>query len=241
MVLLERPLEPSGSGGSHFAGPLAAPATSPAPLQGRRPALIRPRRVLQGQPRSVEDIPDASPKCRYRAATRRGRRSVVRGWTFRGVGRSTLETGRLRRRALDHSRVHNRWGSPGGRGAEGPGYRRLEVSGADRLESGGHDPVRLESSGRRSGTATATAGTHATSPLPDATGSSSAPTTTRSPASPPRSTRRSGPLPRRDRPPAATSSPCWTSRRRVGWALDSSGPGLRHGSSTSTSAPGCGR
>ena len=230
MVLLERPLEPLGfrrfslcraSGGTgHLSRttPGTATRSHPSPSSASRAAPILSRisptrRRSAGIVRRLEEVGEAWSG---------GGRSV-------GVGRSTLETGRLRRRALDHSRVHNRWGSPGGRGAEGPGYRRLQVSGADRLESGGHDPGALR--GPQG---------DAREPLPRRpvrTERRRCPTQRarrrRLPLRearprPPRSTRRSGPLPRRDRPPSRRHHPR-AGHRGDGWAGPSTAPDLGFG------------
>ena len=96
MVLLERPLEPSGSGGFSLCRASGGTGHLSRTTRDGDP-LIRPRRVLQGQLRSCRGYPRRVAEVQVSCGDSKRSAKRGRGWTFRGVGRSTLETGRLRR------------------------------------------------------------------------------------------------------------------------------------------------
>ncbi len=165
MFRLERPLEPSGSGGFSLSGPFSRLRTS-----SRRPSTS-PRRQAPAEETSalsrqgipcgscLPDLPSRTPSERPKnLPTVRGGAGIVRrhdevgatsigGWTLRGEGGTTLETRRLRSCALGDSRGDNAGRSGGGR-AQGAGDRCLEVPGEDRLGRGRHHPRPLRDHAR---------------------------------------------------------------------------------------------
>ena len=110
--------------------------------------LLPSRSPIQGRPRNDRRI---SPTVRGGAGIVRRHDEVgaasIGGWTFRGVGGTTVEARRLHRCALGDSHRDNARRS-GGRRAQGAGDRRLEVPGEDRLGRGRHHPRPLRDHAR---------------------------------------------------------------------------------------------